>query len=130
MVKRSCAKLKDLTATTVCNPGAVTPVWKRLPDIPHGHSTPAIFQNELIAIGGEESIERLILGAFLPSNRPPRFTFKIHAYSTSTRSWVYVGDIPNVDCTSATTLPSGELFLVGQMGSVLKGYTKGKILIL
>ena len=120
------AQLKDLLATTASKPEIATPIWKRLPDIPYGYSTPAVFKNELIAIGGEESIEHLVLFAFLPLDRPPQFTSKIHAYSTSMQSWVHVGDMPTAcDSTCATTLPSGELFLV-KVESVLKGYSQGK----
>ena len=126
------ASLNDLIATT--NPQTTTPVWKKLRDVPFENSTPAVFMNELIAIGGKVAVDGLF--ALLP----PQYTFKIHAYSTSTQSWVYVGDMPDAYCsTCATTLPSGELFLVGtinypyriSVGNVrcdqmLKGSAKGK----
>ena len=115
------ASLNDLIATTNSNPA--TPVWKKLPEVPLENSTPAVFMNELIAIGGKESadLHTSHRGIFVP-----KFSSKIHAYSTSTRSWVHVGDMPlyhNFDSTCATTLPSGELLLVG--GTVL-GRTQGK----
>ena len=128
------ASLNRLIATT--NPQITSPVWKKLPNVPFENSTPAVFMNELITIGGKLPVDGLSLFAL----QPPRFTSKIHAYSTSTRSWVYVGDMPDAYCsTCATTLPSGELFLVGtvnypyriSMGNVrcdqmLKGSAKGK----
>ena len=127
------ASLNDLIATTnsqITSP--VTPVWKNLPGVPFENSTPAVFMNELIAIGGKEPVD---LPPALQAPQPPRFTSQIHAYSTSTQSWVYVGDMPTAyTSTCATTLPSGELFLVGtihypnrlQCGQMLKASAKGK----
>ena len=133
-----CTLLNDLIATP--NPGITTSVWKKLPDVPFENSTPAVFMNELIAIGGEV-VNRL------SSLFPSQYTSKIHAYSTSIHSWVHVGDttLPSEDTptaycsTCATTLPSGELFMVGAVNyphristahvrceQVLKGSTKGK----
>ena len=121
--------LENLIATTSSNPA--TSVWKKLPDVHFENSTPAVFMNELIAIGGKELPELQLLLL-------PQFTSKIHAYSTSTRSWVYVGDTPTAYCsTCATTLPSGELFMLGTVShrisladpgceEMLKGYTRGK----
>ena len=113
--------LNDLIATTSSNPA--TSVWRKLPKVPFENSSPAVFMNELIAIGGKESpdFHTSHHGVFVP-----KFTSKIHAYSTSAWSWVHVGDVPlyhNYDSTCATTLPSGELFLVE--GTVL-GKTQGK----
>ena len=129
------ASLMYLIATT--NPQIAIPVWKNLPGVPFENSTPAVFMNELIAIGGKESVDLPPQFSALQSLQPPRFTSKIHAYSTSTQSWVHVGDMPAAYCsTCATTLPSGEFFLVGtvnypptthvQCDQVLKGYTQGK----
>ena len=129
------ASLNDLIATT--NPGITTPVWKKLPDVPFENSTPAVFMNELIAIGGKVPVDHSSLLAL----RPSQYVRYIHAYFTSTRSWVYVGDMPNAYySTCATTLPSGELFLVGgtinyrhahdRYNQVLKGSSKGEPLFL
>ena len=134
-----CASLNDLIATT--NSRITTPVWKKLPDLPFENSTPAVFMNELIAVGGKVAVDRSSLLALRPSQYAPH----IHAYSTSTQSWVYVGYMPNAYCsTCATTLPSGELFLVGgtinyrhristahdRYNQVLKGSPKGEPLFL
>ena len=132
------ASLNDLIATT--NPRITTSAWKKLPDVHFENCTPAVFMNELIAIGGNVAVDRLNLFALLP----PQYTSKIHAYCTSTQSWVYVGDVPDAYCsTCATTLPSGELFLVGTINypygistadvrceQVLKGSAKGKPFLL
>ena len=126
--------LFDLIATS--NPGITTSVWKKLPDVPFKNSTPAVFMNELIVIGGKVEVGRSSLLALLPS----QYASNIYAYSTSKRSWVYVEDTPTAYCsTCATTLPSGELFMVGAVNyphristahtrceQVLKGSTKGK----
>ena len=132
------ASLNDLIATT--NSRITTPVWKKLPNVPFENSTPAMFMNELIAIGGKVPVNRLSLLALLPA----QYTSKIHAYSTSTQSWMHVKDMPAAYCsTCATTLPSGELFLVGTVNypyristadvrceQVLKGSAKGKPFLL
>ena len=129
------ASLKDLIATTSSNPA--TSAWKKLLKVPFENSTP-VFMNELIAIGGKEPVDRSSLFSVPP---PPQFTSKIHAYSTITCSWVHVGDMPSAyHSTCATTLPSGELFLVGTLSdprrvpmvhalddAVLKGSNKGKL---
>ena len=133
-----CTSLNDLIATP--NPGITRSIWRKLPDVPFKNSTPAVFMNELIAIGGEV-VNRL------SSLFPSQYTSKIHAYSTSVHSWVHVGDttLPSEDkptaycSTCATTLPSGELFMVGAVNyphristahvrceQVLKGSAKGK----
>ena len=132
-----CTLLNDLIATP--NPGITRSIWRKLPDVPFENSTPAVFMNELIAIGGEV-VNRL------SSLFPSQYTSKIHAYSTSVHSWVHVGDttLPSEDkptaycSTCATTLPSGELFMVGAVNyphristahtrceQVLKGSAKG-----
>ena len=129
--------LVDLIATP--NPG-ITSVWKKLPDFPFENSTPAVFMNELISIGGKESVNLPPQFSALRSLHPPQFTSKIHAYSTTTQSWVYVGDTPTAYySTCATTLLSGELFMLGTVNyrkgistprarceEVLKGSAKGK----
>ena len=98
------ASLKDLIATTSSNPA--TSAWKKLPKVPFENSTPAVFTNELIAIGGKEPVDPLSL---FPVPLLPQFTSKIYVYSTITCSWVHVGDMPNAyHSTCATTLPSGE----------------------
>ena len=124
--------LNDLIASS--NPA--TSVWKKLPDVPFKNSTPAVFMNELIAIGGQVEVDRSSLLVLLAS----QYTSNIYAYSTSKRSWVYVEDTPTAYCsTCATTLPSGELFMLGTVNyrrristahtrceQVLKGSAKGK----
>ena len=130
------ASILYLIATT--NPQITIPVWKNLPAVPFKNSTPAMFMNELIAVGGKESGDLQI--SPLQSLQPPRFTSKIYAYSTSKQCWVHVGDMPAAYCsTCATTLPSGELFLLGTVNyphristadvrcdQVLKGSARGK----
>ena len=132
-----CTSLNNLIATP--NPGITTPVWKKQPDVPFENSTSAVFMNELIAIGGKVAVDLPPQFSALRSLQPPQFTAEIYAYSTSTQSWVYVGDMPTAYCsTCATTLPSGELFMLGTVKypyristanvrceQVLKGSTKG-----
>ena len=54
----------------------VPSVWKRLPDVPYAYSSPTVFRNMLIAVGGF----------------PP--TSSIHAYLPSGQSWIQVGHMP------------------------------------
>ena len=129
--------LNDLIRTT--NAENTTSVWKKLPDVPFENSTPAVFMNELISIGGKNS-DLPPQFSVLRSLQQTQLTSKIHAYSTSTHSWVHVGDTLAAYCSiCATTLPSGELFMLGDVNyphrtsiglarceHVLKGSAKGK----
>ena len=79
-----------------CRPSE-KPVWKRLPDVPHSHSSTAVFGNRLIAVGGG-----------YPSSS------SIHAYSPHTKSWVHVGDMPvRLHSTCTAVLPTGDLMVIG-----------------
>ena len=93
-----CASLDSLVAS--CQPSEkplVPSVWKRVPDVPHEHSSIAVFGNGLIAVGGYPS----------PSS-------SIHAYSPYTHSWVHVGDMPvGLRFTCTAVLPTGELMVIG-----------------
>ena len=94
------ASLDSLVASCQPSEKPLPSVWKRLPDAPHDHSNTAVFGNRLIAVGG-----------FLPSS-------SIHAYSPHTQSWVHVGDMPiELDSTCTVVLPTGELMVIGGVGS-------------
>jgi hypothetical protein len=74
------------------------PVWKRMQSIPIGFCHPSVFGNMLIAVGGLNSA-----------------TTSLCVYSSSTQSWVHVGDAPitmNVATPCAVALPSNELMVV------------------
>ena len=72
-------------------------VWKRLPDVPHDHSSTAVFGNRLIAVGGGYSSSS-----------------SIYAYSPLTKYWVHVGDMPvELRSTCTAVLPTGELMVIG-----------------
>ena len=72
-------------------------VWKKLPDAPLKWSAVAVSRNQLITVGGGDN-----------------YSSAIHAYSTTTNSWVHVGDLPDA-CYSPNSLvlPTGELVVVG-----------------
>ena len=59
----------------------------------------------LLALGGDESVSSTSSDA-------------IHAYSASTKAWVKIVSLPQA-CSSATAglLPSGEVMLIGGVGS-------------
>ena len=74
------------------------PGWKRLKDVPHKHSSPAVFRNRLMAIGGG------ITSAHS----------SIYSYSAYTKSWVHEGDMPlKLSCTCTSILPTGKLTIIG-----------------
>ena len=100
-----CASLDSLIASTRSERTG-TSVWRRLPEVPHEWSSTATLGNCLISIGGESSDNSTLSSA-------------IHAYSPSTRSWVYVGDIPDpCSLTCSVVLPTGDLMMMG-------GWTNG-----
>ena len=91
------ASLDSLVASCRSSEKPPPSVWKRLPDVPHDHSSTAVFGNRLIAVGGE-----------YPSSS------SIHAYSPHTKSWVHVGDMPvRLDSTCTAVLPTGDLMVIG-----------------
>jgi hypothetical protein len=90
------ASLDSLVAS--CRPSGkpLLSVWKRLSNVPHVHSSTAVFGNRLITVGGKG---------------PSSF---IHAYSPHTRSWVYVGDMPvRLESVCTAVLPTGDLMVIG-----------------
>jgi len=89
--------LKSLIATTQSAGAEHASVWNALPHLPFPFSSPVMFDDQLITIGGGY-----------------RCSSAIHAYSHPTKSWVYAGDLPIV-CKSTCTLilPSRELLVVG-----------------
>ena len=93
------ASLDSLVASSQCSEKPLLSVWKRLTDVPHEHSSPAVFGNRLIAVGGG--------GLHSPSS-------SIHAYSPHTQSWLHVGDMPVELCQTCTAvLTTGELMVIG-----------------
>ena len=91
--------LESLIATTYLEGARQTSVWKQLPGRSRRWSTPAVLHNQLITVQG-------------------RYSSAIHAYSSSTESWVHVGDLPDV-CNSSYSLvlPTGELLVLGDTKS-------------
>ena len=91
------ASLDSLVASSQPSEKPLTSVWKRLTDVPHEHSSPAVFGNGLIAVGGGD-----------PSSS------SIHAYSPHTQSWLHVGDMPvELGKTCTVILTTGELMVIG-----------------
>ena len=84
-------------------------IWKRLPDVPHEHSSVAVFGNRLIAVRGEQHMSPCSL---------------ICAYSYHTRSWLHVGDMPvKLRSTCTTVLPTGDLMVIGgERGGFVESY--------
>ena len=93
-----CASLGELLSSNGISPS----VFTRLPDTPHLQTTAASLGGCLLAIGGTGS----------PYTMPVYDS--IHAYNPSTKSWVYIGDLPYAACHLTTaTLPNGELLVIG-----------------
>ena len=92
------ASLDSLVASCQPSEKPLPSVWKRLPHVPHGESSTAVFGNRLITVGGY-----------------PSSTSSIHAYSPHTQSWVHVGDMPVIlHSTCTAVLPTGELMVIGR----------------
>ena len=97
------ASLDSLVASCRPSEKPLPSVWKRLPDVPHDHSSTAVLGNRLIAVGGASS--------------------SIHAYSPHTQSWVHVGDMPiRLSSTCTAVLPTGDLIVIGWSGTSRESY--------
>ena len=96
------ASLDSLLAS--CQPSDTSQpssLWKRLTDVPSGPRYPVVFGNRLVAVGKGSHTT----------------TTSLHAYSSSTQSWVHLGDVPRPlhnasDILAyAVVLPSNELIV-------------------
>ena len=93
------ASLDSLIASCQPSEKPLPSVWKGLPDVPHKWSSTTVFGNRLISVGGRGYQSHSSL---------------IHAYSSHTQSWVYVGDIPvGLHSTCTAVLPTRELMVIG-----------------
>ena len=95
------ASLDSLLAS--CQPSDTSQpssLWKRLTDVPSGPRYPVVFGNRLVAVGKGSHTT----------------TTSLHAYSSSTQSWVHLGDAPSTlsfflpPCVAV--LPSNELMVM------------------
>lgn len=76
--------------------------WSAMPATPHYQSTAAAIGSCLVSLGGSSC-------AYTP---PVHRT--IYAYSPSSNSWVYVGDLPLEICHgTAVSLPNNEFYVMG-----------------
>lgn len=83
-------------------------VWRKLPQLPYERSSPAVFGQRLIAVGGINK---------WPGH--PVSTTAINAYCPVTKSWIHVGNLcKRLHSSCATVLPSGELMVIGGMDGV------------
>ena len=110
-----CASLDDLvcnaTAVTVGQPTSVTTsssrdqesAWKTLPNTPNYQPTVAsVLTGTLVALGGWETSQGRVAKT------------ELHTYSSTTNSWVYVGDLPAPRAvTTAAMLSPTELLVIG-----------------
>jgi len=76
--------------------------WKKLADVPHVNSAVAFFDGHILSIGGNVPMTQ---------DMP---TTAINAFSTDSRSWKHVADLPiPLEYSNAIVLPSGELVVIG-----------------
>ena len=89
--------------SVLLSPDVVSPyAWKPLADTPYLQTTAASLGGCLLALGGTKS------AYMMPVQR------SIHAYSPTTKSWIFIGNLPSASCHStAVTLLSGELLIIG-----------------
>lgn len=82
--------------------GMIPYSWSSLPATPHYQTTAAHIGSCLISIGGTTH----------PYSHPVHRT--INAFSPSSNSWVYVGDLPYEFCHgTAVSLPNNEFYVMG-----------------
>lgn len=94
-----------------------TSIWKKLPRLPYERSSPAVFGERVMAIGGVNDWKD-----------KPISTTAIYAYCPNSKSWIRVGDLPHrLHSSCVIVLPTGELMVVGGMDGFterLKGVIK------
>ena len=107
-----CASLDALVAD-------LYPQWKKLKDVPHKGSSPAVFRDRLMVIGG---------GTYATPAHS-----SIYTYSANTQSWILEGEIPEkLHSTCTAILPDGKLAIIGgqrfdsRVSSVYQAVLNGK----
>ena len=117
------ASVDDLVAnalpadqTSSSDRGDTQSTWKLFTNTPMYNPAAAVIAGNLLAIGGRET----------PTGGPS--TTKIHMYSPSTNSWIYISDLPAPRSeTTAAVLSSTEILVIGgnegygKLNSVYKG---------
>ena len=94
--------LRKVISTEHTPPTDTQPAWKPLPNTPTYQSAAAMLVGSLFAIGGWETATGKIAST------------KVHAYSPSTNSWIYVGDLPAPRAvTTAAVLSPTEVLVIG-----------------
>ena len=77
--------------------------WKMLPNTPNYTPTAAVLAGSLLAIGGRETYER--------GSAPKK---EVYMYSPSTKSWIYISDLPAPQSgTAVAVLSSTEVLVIG-----------------
>ena len=109
-----CASIHDLLCRalptdhngTVCSSSSdIQSAWKTLPNTLTYAPTSATLAGNLLAIGGNETHKGEV-------NKK-----EVYTYSPSTRSWIYVSDLPaSRSCTAVAVLSSREILVIGGRG--------------
>ncbi len=92
------AQVDSLTSADRQNDWNADSVWKKLANTPFDRPSAVTIFDTVFAVGGVDS-----------KNNP---TKKVHAYSRSMNSWLYVGDLPSAVKYAATVALSPTEFLV------------------
>ena len=89
-----------ISQVVITTPVPLSLPWQSLPDTPLAGSTALAFKGALLAVGGEQEVER--------------GSSAIHLYHCQSRRWMKVGELPTErkEC-GCMVLPSGEVFIVG-----------------
>ena len=101
--------------TTHSGSGDTQSAWKTLPDTPTYQPTATVLAGHLIAVGGDETSDG---GADMK---------EIYTYSPSTKSWIYISDLPapRSRTTVAVLSPLEILVIGGLYGNKVKKVYKG-----
>ncbi len=110
------AQVDSLTSSDRQDDGSADSVWKEIANTPFYRSSAVTISGTVFAVGGMDS-------KGVPTQR-------VHAYSRSMDSWLYVGDLPSPVADAATvSLSPTEFLVIGGQDKLRRLSTVYKIVI-
>jgi N-acetylneuraminic acid mutarotase len=97
-----CVAISDIVNSGLSHTRSISSVWKRFPETPACGPMATVIAGSLFILGGDETCTQTATQE------------RIHVYSPSSNSWVYVNDLPapRIDAT-VTALSSTEILVIG-----------------